>query len=78
MLLIAYYLMDHPLVAVGLGILFLVCIHNILRRQVRIAAGLWVLILVVLMYTYVQAVGESSGTSAETDGAEQSGQTVKD
>ena len=78
MLLIAYYLMGHPLVAVGLGILFLVCIHNILRRQVRIAAGLWVLIIVVLLYIYVQAIGEPSGTPAETAGEEPSSQPVKD
>ena len=55
MLSITMYLMSHPLVAIGLGILVLLCIYNVLRRQVRVAMGLWLLMLVVLFYIYMQA-----------------------
>lgn len=66
MLPITYYLIGNPFIALGLAILVLVCIYNILRRQVRVAAGLWLLIIVVLLYSYVQALNERSGTADET------------
>ena len=67
MLSITYYLMGNPLIAAGLVILVLLCIYNILRRQVRVASGLWLVIVVVLLYVYVQATSEWSGTPAETE-----------
>ena len=54
MLPITLYLIDNPLVATGLGILIALCVYNVLRRQVRVAMGLWVLMLVVLFYIHSQ------------------------
>jgi hypothetical protein len=54
MLPITLYLIENPLVAIGLGMLMALCVYNVLRRQVRVAMGLWVLMLVVLFYIYSQ------------------------
>ena len=56
MLPITTYLLGNPLVAIGLGILVLLCIYNVLRKQVRVAMGLWLLVFVVLFYIYRQSV----------------------
>ncbi|MFH1566674.1 MAG: hypothetical protein ABIL09_01650 [Gemmatimonadota bacterium] len=55
MLAITYFLIAHPLVAVGLAILVLLCVYNVLRRQARTALGLWLLAVVVLVYIYAKA-----------------------
>ena len=55
MLPITYYLIANPLIAVGLAILVVLCIANVLRRRVRIAIGLWMVILATLIYVYIQA-----------------------
>jgi peptidoglycan/LPS O-acetylase OafA/YrhL len=54
MLPITYYFIAHPLVGLGFGLLIALCIHNVFRRQVRIALGLWLLIIIVLFYIKVQ------------------------
>ena len=58
MLPITYYLIANPLIACGLAILVVLCIANVLRRRVRIAIGLWLVILVTLVYVYMQAAIE--------------------
>lgn len=55
MLPITLYLIDNPMVAVGLVILIALCIVNVLRRQARVAMGAWLLVLVVLFYIHTQA-----------------------
>ena len=57
MLPVTYYLMANPLVGVGFALLILLCVYNVFRRQVRIALGLWLLIIIVLFYIKLQ-VGE--------------------
>jgi hypothetical protein len=54
------YLIANPLIGIGLGMLGLLCVYNILRRQGRVAMGLWLLIVVVLFYVYVQVSGEAA------------------
>ena len=54
------YLIANPLIGIGLGMLGLLCVYNILRRQGRVAMGLWLLIVVVLFYVYVQISGEAA------------------
>lgn len=50
------FLAANPLVAVGLGILAVLCVHNLLRRQVRVAVSLWLLIVVTLFFISRQPV----------------------
>ncbi len=54
------YMIANPLIGIGLGMLGLLCVYNILRRQGRVAMGLWLLIVVVLFYVYVQISGEAA------------------
>ena len=54
------YLIANPLIGIGLGMLGLLCVYNILRRQGRVAMGMWLLIIVVLFYVYVQISGEAA------------------
>ena len=58
MLPITYYLIANPLIAIGLAILVVLCIANVLRRRVRTALGLWLVILATLVYVYMQAAIE--------------------
>jgi hypothetical protein len=55
MLDITQYLIANPLVGIGLGILVLLCIYNVLRRQMRVAVGIWLVVLAVLFYVHRQA-----------------------
>ena len=55
MLPITYFLIANPFIALGLIILIALCIYNVFRRQVRVALGLWALIIVVLFYIHIQA-----------------------
>ena len=54
------YMIANPLLGIGLGMLGLLCVYNILRRQGRVAMGMWLLIIVVLFYVYVQISGEAA------------------
>jgi hypothetical protein len=58
MLAITYYLIANPLIAIGLAILIVLCIYNIFRRQVRVAVGMWFLVIVVLLYAYRQTAAD--------------------
>ena len=58
MLPITYYLFANPLIVIGLAILVVLCIVNVLRRRVRIAIGMWMVILVTMIYVYIQAAAE--------------------
>jgi len=66
MVAITYFLIGNPLVALGLAILILLCIYNVLRRQVRTAMGLWLLIIVVFVYVYAHSAEQ---TRRDTGGA---------
>jgi len=63
---ITLYLIANPLIGIGLGLLVLLCTYNALRRQGRIAMGMWLAVVVVLFYVYVQVSGEA----AEMDDSE--------
>ena len=63
---ITLYLIANPLIGLGLGLLALLCAYNALRRQGRIAMGMWLAVVVVLFYVYVQVSGEA----AEMDDSE--------
>ena len=51
---ITSYLIGHPLIALGLAIFVLLCAVSVLRKQIRTAITLWVLILITFLYVYVQ------------------------
>lgn len=55
MLDITQYLIANPLIALGLGILVALCVYNLLRREMKVAIGMWLAILAVLFYVHVQA-----------------------
>lgn len=55
MLAITYYLIGNPLIALGLAILILLCFYNVLRRQVRAALAMWLVIICVFVYVYAQS-----------------------
>ena len=61
MLPITNYLIVNPMIAMGLIILVLLCIYNVFRRQVRVAMGAWMLILVVLFYVHTQTRSGADG-----------------
>ena len=63
---ITLYLIANPLIGIGLGLLVLLSSYNALRRQGRIAMGMWLAVVVVLFYVYVQVSGEA----AEMDDSE--------
>jgi ABC-type spermidine/putrescine transport system permease subunit II len=63
---ITLYLIANPLIGIGLGLLVLLCAYNALRQQGRIAMGMWLAVVVVLFYVYVQVSGEA----AEMDDSE--------
>lgn len=63
---ITVYLIANPLIGIGLGLLVLLCAYNAMRRQGRIAMGMWLAVVVVLFYVYVQVSGEA----AEMDDSE--------
>ena len=63
---ITLYLITNSLIGIGLGLLVLLCAYNDLRRQGRIAMGMWLAVVVVLFYVYVQVSGEA----AEMDDSE--------
>jgi hypothetical protein len=54
------YLIANPLIGIGLVLLGLLCLYNIVRRQGRVAMGMWMLMVVVLFYVYVQVSAESA------------------
>lgn len=57
---VTLYLIANPLIGIGLGLLVLLCGYNLLRRQTRIAMGLWLIIVAVAFYVYVQVLNESA------------------
>ena len=57
---VTLYLIANPLIAIGTALLGLLFVYNMMRRQVRIAVGMWLAIVAVLYYVLVQV-------SAETD-----------
>ncbi|HJP30217.1 MAG: hypothetical protein QF689_13360 [Candidatus Latescibacteria bacterium] len=57
---VTLYLIANPLIAIGTALLGLLFVYNMMRRQVRIAVGMWLAIVAVLFYVLVQV-------SAETD-----------
>ncbi len=57
---VTLYLIANPLIAIGTALLGLLFVYNMMRRQVRIAVGMWLAIVAVLFYVFVQV-------SAETD-----------
>ena len=72
MLPITLYLIGNPLIAVGLALLILLCITSVLRRQVRSAIGLWVLILVCFLYVYLQAAAlQEAGDESPAEASDQ-------
>ena len=73
MLPITYFLIANPFIALGLIILIALCVYNVFRRQLRIAIGLWALIIVVLFYIHLQARqgwdGQMSSESRSSNGS---------
>ena len=55
------YLIANPLVAVGLGILALLVLHNLRRGQPRIAVSMVMLICVTGFYIFRQMVVDAEG-----------------
>ena len=53
------YLINNPFIALGLALLSLLTAYNVLRRQQRVAMGLWLTVVAVLFYVYVQVSGET-------------------
>ena len=53
------YLIANPLVAVGLGILALLVLHNLRRGQPRIAVSMVMLICVTVFYIFRQMVADA-------------------
>jgi len=51
---ITSYLIGHPLVAVGLAMLVILCVVSVLRKQVRTAIAMWALVLMTFFYLYLQ------------------------
>jgi len=51
---ITYYLIGHPLIALGLAMLVILCVVSVLRRQVRTAIALWALVFMTFLYVYLQ------------------------
>ena len=51
---ITYYLIGHPLIALGLAMLAILCVVSVLRRQVRTAIALWALVFMTFLYVYLQ------------------------
>lgn len=48
------FLIANPYIAIGLAILVALLVHNLLRRQVRTALTLWLIIAVVVLYAWLQ------------------------
>ena len=71
---ITYYLIGHPLIALALAMFAILCVISVLRRQVRFAITLWVLILITFLYVYVQSTASlvpgATPTEAVGDEAE--------
>lgn len=52
------YLITNPFLGVGLVLLALLIMYNVIRRQTRIAMGMWLLMVAVLFYIWVQVSNE--------------------
>ena len=55
---VTLYLIANPLIAIGTALLGLLFVYNMMRRQVRIAVGMWLAIVAVLFYVFVQVSAE--------------------
>jgi hypothetical protein len=53
------YLITNPFLGVGLVLLALLIMYNVIRRQTRIAMGMWLLMVAVLFYIWVQVSNET-------------------
>lgn len=51
---VTLFLIANPLIAIGVGLLALLTIYNVLRRQVRVAMGMWLTLMASLFYIWVQ------------------------
>ena len=64
---ITYYLIGHPLVALGLSMLILLCVVSVLRKQVRAAIALWALVLMTFLYVYLQTKAPPARAATPTE-----------
>lgn len=57
---VTLYLIANPLVAIGLSLLVVLCGYNLLRGETRVAMGLWLIVVAVAFYVYVQVLADSA------------------
>jgi hypothetical protein len=58
------YLIANPFLGIGLVLLGLLCVYNALRRQSRVAMGMWLVMVVVMFYVYVHVTSETAEFNA--------------
>ena len=63
---ITSYLIGHPLDAVGLAMLVILCVISVLRKQIRTAIAMWALVLMTFLYLYLQTRASPAPGSAPT------------
>jgi hypothetical protein len=57
---VIFYMIANPFIGIGLALLALLTMYNVIRRQTRLAMGMWLLMVAVLFYVWVQVSSEAA------------------